>query len=30
MTYAGFAVGKQVVITIDAVGMNTAANASLE
>jgi polyisoprenoid-binding protein YceI len=30
MTYAGFAVGKQVVITIDAVGMNTAANASPE
>jgi polyisoprenoid-binding protein YceI len=30
MTYAGFAVGKQVVITIDAVGMNTAADASLE
>jgi polyisoprenoid-binding protein YceI len=28
MTYAGFAVGKQVVITIDAVGMNTAADAS--
>ena len=30
MTYAGFAVGRQVVITIDAVGMNTAANASPE
>ncbi len=30
MTYAGFAVGKQVVITIDAVGMHTAADASLE
>jgi len=30
MTYAGFAVGKQVVITIDAVGMNTAADASPE
>src|SRR5947208_10094627 len=30
MTYAGFAVGKQVVITIDAAGMNTAADASLE
>jgi hypothetical protein len=30
MTYAGFAVGKQVVITIDAVGMNTAAGASPE
>jgi polyisoprenoid-binding protein YceI len=25
MTYAGFAVGKQVVITIDAIGMNTTA-----
>jgi len=30
MTYAGFAVGKQVVITIDAVGMNTAADESRE
>jgi polyisoprenoid-binding protein YceI len=28
MTYAGFAVGKQVVITIDAVGMNTTADTS--
>jgi len=30
MTYAGFAVGRQVVITIDAVGINTAADASPE
>ncbi len=30
MTYAGFAVGKQVVITIDAVGMNPPADASPE
>jgi len=30
MAYAGFAVGKQVVITIDAVGLNTAADASPE
>jgi polyisoprenoid-binding protein YceI len=28
MTYAGFAVGKQIAITIDAIGMNTAADAS--
>jgi polyisoprenoid-binding protein YceI len=28
MTYAGFAVGEQIVITIDAVGINTAADAS--
>jgi polyisoprenoid-binding protein YceI len=28
MTYGGFAVGRQIVITIDAVGMNTAADAS--
>jgi hypothetical protein len=26
MTYAGFAVGKQIAITIDAIGMNTAAD----
>jgi polyisoprenoid-binding protein YceI len=30
MTYAGFAVGKQVAITIDAIGMNTAADGSPE
>jgi hypothetical protein len=28
MTLVGFAVGKQVVITIDAIGINTAADAS--